>query len=296
MTFCDLHTHSTASDGTDSPHALAGLAHQAGLAALALTDHDTTAGLSACAQACAELGVAFVPGIEVSADPAALAADLLALGDSPSKLGTLHILGYFVREDDSKLAAVCQAMEQARNQRNPAIVARLQELGVSIEYDEVLELAQREGTGIIGRPHIAQVLLQKGYVKSVQDAFRRYIGQGAPAYVRRDRLHPAEAIDAIHHAGGLAVLAHPIQLGLHQAGQLDVYLTRLKDIGLDGVETRHSDHPPAYAEQVHRIARKLDLLTTGGSDYHGSRKAVALNSQQVPVDVYHALLAMREKA
>lgn len=286
---CDLHMHSTASDGTDAPEALAPLAKAAGLEAIALTDHDTTAGLPVCAAACQAAGVGFVPGIEISADITALKSPLPPSSTEPIRLGTLHILGLFVRHDDAELERIHQRLLAARLERNPRIIANLQALGVAIEYDEVLELTQSLGTRIVGRPHIAQVLVKKGYVKTVQDAFARYLGEGKAAYARKDTLAPRLAIEAIHHAGGLAILAHPMQLRAGSAAQLEHIVTRLKDLGLDGLETRHSDHAAADVERYQKLAEKLGLLVSGGSDYHGSRKSIPLGGQNVPAAVYENL-------
>ena len=291
--FCDLHTHSTASDGTDTPAALAHRAAQLGLSALALTDHDTTAGLVECEAACDELGIAFVPGIEVSADPGPVAISGAGDGrdDPDARRGTLHLLGLFVRHDDSRLRAVHERMRLARDERNPAIVQKLKTLGIDIEYEQVLAHAREQGTAIIGRPHIAHVLIANGHARSVREAFERYLGRGGGAYVRRDRLDPADAIDAIHHAGGLAIVAHPVQLGIRDFGRLAVFMDQLKGLGLDGIETRHSDHTPEQIERFERLARKLGLLTSGGSDYHGRRKAIELGSRGVPFEVYERLAA-----
>lgn len=283
--FCDLHAHSTASDGVDLPERLPLLAQQAGLSAIALTDHDTTDGLPAAAAAAAEVGIDFVPGIEISADPGPRPGEP---EDAPRR-GTLHILGLFVRHDDPLLAQVSARMRAARDSRNPAIVDKLRELGVQITAAEVTQLAAEQGTQSIGRPHIAQVLMAKGYVKSVQDAFNRYLGQGKPAYVRRDRMSAGDAIAAIHHAGGVAIMAHPIQLVRTNPDELEDFLIRLQRVGLDGIETRHSDHSPALVKQYEALAHRLGLLTSGGSDYHGSRKPVALGSQQVPLSVCQTL-------
>jgi len=286
--FCDLHTHSTSSDGTTPPNQLPILAASADLKAIALTDHDTTEGLADCASACVAAGIAFVPGVEVSADPA-LRSPNTTSQDEGYRRGTLHILGLFIRHDDSKLLCVHKRMRKARESRNPAIIDKLNDLGVNVRYDEVVELANQQGTKIIGRPHIAQLLIRKGYVKSIQNAFTQYIGQDGPAYVRRDRLTAAEAIDAIHHAGGLAILAHPVQLGLHDPDELEHFLVRIKDIGLDGIETRHSNHDAILTHQYERLAKKLSLLTSGGSDFHGAAKSVTLGSQRVPLSVFEKL-------
>ncbi len=280
MKFCDLHMHSTASDGQDVPEALPRLAKKAGLSALALTDHDTTAGLEAAAAAAKRARIRFVPGIELSADP--------DVGGLPTRelKGTLHILGLFIRHDAPSLKVIESRLLEARWQRNPQIIANLNALGVNITYDEVVALAP----GVVGRPHIGQVLVNKGYVKSVHEAFAKYIGEGKPAYARKDRLTAAQAIDAIHDAGGLVVLAHPVQLKL-DPDELEHVVARLADMGLDGIETRHSDHTPAQVEQYHVLARRHGLLASGGSDYHGPRKPIELGSQHVPYATYESLHA-----
>ncbi len=311
MTVCDLHIHSTASDGTTPPARLASQAHRAGLRAIALTDHDTTAGIPAAAAACARHGIDFVPGIELSAQAP------VASGQAEAT-GTLHLLGYFVRHDDPTLLDIQQQVLHARNDRNPQMIQRLRDLGVDITYDEVLQLARGSGarpsrtvpdgsrddrgspasthqpphrTPVIGRPHIAQVMVNKGYVKSIHEAFRRYIGQGAAAYVRKDRLPPDQAIAAIRNAGGLAVLAHPVQLRLPDLDALTRFVAHLKTIGLAGLEVRHPDHTPADVRSFESLARQLNLLPTGGSDYHGTRKTIPLASQQVPYTWFQALRA-----
>ncbi|MCE9591494.1 MAG: PHP domain-containing protein [Planctomycetes bacterium] len=287
---CDLHMHSTASDGTDAPSALAAIARSINVSAIALTDHDTTEGLPACAAACAELGIDFVPGIELSCDPHAKGLrpprDTI---QSDRKLGTLHILGFFVDPGNARLLDIHHRILRARLERNPQIIRNLQGLGVEIEYDEVLALAAGSGTKIVGRPHIAQVLVKKGYARSAQDAFAKYIGEGRPAYCRRDTLTPSEAIEAIHDAGGLASLAHPIQLRYADDAELEFIMERLRDAGLDAVEVRHCDHTPPLVEQYTQLAQRLGLLVSGGSDYHGSRKSVAMGSSRVPRDVFETL-------
>lgn len=301
----DLHMHSTASDGTDAPGSLARLVKDAGLTGFALTDHDTTAGLGEAAAAAKRLRIGFVPGIELSADPASVAppeSGGAARDNVPGVGGTLHILGYHIRHDDPRLAALGERLRATRAKRNPEVVEKLQALGVKIAYEEVLAAAgvpegawgddaAIDATGVIvGRPHIAQVLIAKGYVKSVHEAFAKYIGQGGAAHTRKDRLSAEEAIDAIHAAGGAAVLAHPVQLRLPEE-LLEHAVARLKDMGLDGIETRHSDHAPADVERFAGYAERFKLVATGGSDYHGTRKHVALGSVQVGDEVAQALLA-----
>lgn len=235
------------------------------MAAIALTDHDTTAGLAACAAGCERAGVRFVPGIELSADPG-------------RPRGTMHILGYFVRHDEPSLLEVTAELHEVRASRNPRIIAALNGLGVDITQEEVEAVANG---GVVGRPHIASVLLEKGYVKSIQDAFVKYLGQGGAGYVRKDRLAAERAIDVIHAAGGLAVLAHPVQLRCEEEGELERTVGRLVELGLDGLEAWHSDHAAGLAERYRRLAERFGLIATGGSDYHGSRKAVPLGGQAV---------------
>lgn len=286
---CDLHLHSTASDGTDAPRDLPRLCRDAGLSAFALTDHDTTAGLAACAAAAKKIKIDFVPGIELSANP--------DLDHTGKPFGTLHLLGHFIDPDDPGLATITQRMIEARAQRNPRIIEKLNAQGVRITYQQVLDRARtlpaadedKQIETIVGRPHIAQVLIEAGYVKSIHEAFTKYLGPAGGAYTRRDRLGAAEAIDAIHAAGGLASLAHPVQLKLPDDAALERFAAKLKTLGLDGIETRHSDHAPADVQRFTRLAERFTLRTTGGSDYHGSRKTVRLNSQAVPRAVYENL-------
>lgn len=289
----DLHTHSTASDGTARPSEIGALAQAAGLSAIALTDHDTTDGLPQAAEGCRRVGVDFVPGIELSAELAVVkpAHDPPLASDGR---GTLHLLGLFVAHDDPQLREIQREMAIARQERLELIVARLQELGVRIEVADVQQLAQSLGTQAIGRPHIGQVLVDKGYAKSIQDAFLRYIGHRGAAYVRRDRLAPKRAIQAIHHAGGLAILAHPIQLRCADAAELEHAVVQLKKMGLDGLEAIHSDHAPADVQRYRALAQKHGLLISGGSDFHGTRKPIALGSQQVERSLLDALKAALE--
>ncbi|MFA9478706.1 PHP domain-containing protein [Phycisphaerales bacterium AB-hyl4] len=291
---CDLHLHSTASDGTDLPQDLPRLAREAELGAIALTDHDTTAGLAACAEAAAKHDLPFVPGIELSADP--LLDRQTARATPPRRLGTLHILGYFIDPADEQLALVQGWLHEARQQRNPEMVERLNDLGMKLHYDEVIELAGGDVPAtVVGRPHIAELLVRKGYVKSKHEAFARYLGEGGEAYIRKDRLSAEKAIEAIHHAGGLALLAHPVQLGLADHDALEHMVARLRDLGLDGIETHHSDHRPRDVERFAGLADRYELLTCGGSDYHGTRKTVKLDHARVPLDVYHQLREAYER-
>jgi len=293
--FVDLHTHSTASDGTCAPADVVRLAHAAGLAGLALTDHDTVAGLPEAAAEAARLGLAFLPGIEISAIP-------------PMPDGTLHILGYGIDPASPVLTEMTRALRDARATRNPRIVARLQELGIDITMDEVLAHArtqQQAGaerrehrdqsaapdpsdppTPVIGRPHIAALLVKRGVVPTMRDAFNEYLAQGGQAYFDKERLTPRDAITRIRQSGGVAVCAHPVQLRTTNDAHLEQVLKDLTDLGLEGLEVLHSDHTPALTEKYSALADKYALLKSGGSDFHGAnKKDIPLglaNGRQIP--------------
>lgn len=292
----DLHTHSTASDGTDAPADLPRLAKQAGLDAFALTDHDTTAGLAAAAAAAKAAGITFVPGIELSIDADPFADDSPIVTDLPANNTagpSVHLLGYHIRSDSEAILVIETKLRRARETRNPQIIDKLAELGVRIDYQDVLKIAQAGSDqamtdNAIGRPHIAQLLAQRGYVKSIHEAFARYLGPGAAAYVPRELPTASKAINAIHDAGGVAVLAHPVHLRL-SPDDLEHHLARLADLGLDGIETQHPDHEPNDTKQLAALAEQFALITTGGSDYHGSRKAIALGSVIAPEDTLQRL-------
>ena len=296
---CDLHLHSTASDGTDAPEILPVQARNAGLKALALTDHDTTAGLAACEESARSINIHFVPGIELSADPMFIYPECDQLDELESQqlqTARLHILGYFIDYHATHLQKLQDRLVKARADRNPKMIHKLNELGVKIDYNEVLEVAGTTQDGddpslIIGRPHIAQVMVNKGYVKSIHAAFAKYIGSSGAAYVSKDRLTVQETITAIHQAGGLACLAHPAQLGITDHEELEHLVARMVDLGLNGIETIHSDHTPSDAHLYEKLAQRFNLINTGGSDYHGSRKSIKIGKPRVPISVYEALAA-----
>ncbi|MFW5681952.1 MAG: PHP domain-containing protein [Phycisphaeraceae bacterium] len=275
---CDLHTHSSISDGTDTPDQLVEAVRAAGVRVFALTDHDTNRGNATAQAAAHDAGLGFLPGVELSASAAAVR---YATDETPpvkDKLGTLHILGYGIRDHDPALQNIYDQQRAARATRNPEIIERLRRLGYELSYEDVLAEADRRSNNIavVGRPHIAQALIRRGYVDSVDQAFRTLIGEGKPAYVRRDRLPPEQAIDAIHHAGGVAIVAHPVQLVPRDTHHLQTMIQRLVALGIDGIEIRHSDHNPEDTHLLTKIADQHNLLTTGGSDYHGHRKPISL--------------------
>lgn len=255
MTYVDLHCHSTASDGTSTPTQVVDLAKTQGLSAIALTDHDTVAGVAEAAKRAAEVGLDFLPGIEISA--------------AFPHPGTLHLLGYGVDPASAALVSLSEDLLAGRDSRNPKIIARLQELGLKITMAEVE--AEAKG-GVLGRPHIAAVLLKKGYVNTTKQAFNVYLAPGGSAFFDKERLEPGEAIRRIKAAGGIAVLAHPSQLRTTNSAELDRVVKSLVDQGLQGIETLHSDHSDAEIRAYEALAKQYGLLTTGGSDFHGGNK------------------------
>ncbi|MDB5327187.1 MAG: hypothetical protein JWM57_2756 [Phycisphaerales bacterium] len=276
--FVDLHCHSTASDGTLTPTQVIDLAERQTLSAIALTDHDTVAGVAEAAARAAELGIDFLPGIEISAsfpDP-----------------GTLHLLGYGIDPNSAALQAMASELIGGRDARNPKIVARLQELGIKITMEEVEAAANG---GVVGRPHIAGILLKKGYVNTIKQAFNVYLGHGGSAFFDKERLESRDAIARIHASGGLAVLAHPTQLRTQNAAELDRVVKGLVDQGLDGIETIHSDHNDRDVATFEALAKQYGLLRTGGSDYHGGNKpAISLGhaaGRRIPAVYFEALKA-----
>ncbi len=250
----DLHTHTTASDGTDSPRQLVDTAREAGLVAVAVTDHDTIAGVAEAQQRGLETGVEVIPGIEISA--------------KHEGQGVSHILGYFVDIDDEHFRERISWVQARRNERNPQIIAKLNNLGIDVSYDEVCEIA---GEGQVGRPHIAQALVRRGAAVSVKDAFNRYLHTTAPAYVAKEKLPLAESIDVIRKAGGVAVLAHPYQTWLDDEA-LEQYVEKLADLGLGGIECWYTQHTVEQTDHYRALAYRYNLVATGGSDYHGSTK------------------------
>lgn len=286
--FVDLHTHSIASDGRLSPAEVVRLANAKRLAAVALTDHDTMEGLAAGRRAAEPFGdLRFIGGVEMSASYAG---------------GTMHILALGVHERSAGLAELCRHLKAARDDRNPKMIARLQALGLKIDMQDVMDVAgqQRIRTApaknagsqpsfpkqILGRVHMAEALRQKGYVADTAEAFARYIGTGCPAFVDKERLAASEVLAAIRQAGGLAVLAHPVQLRCGNSAQLVRVVRELIRGGLQGIEVYHSDHDVRLTRSLLELAAKLKLAVTGGSDFHCAAKSdVLLGRPRVPISV-----------
>jgi predicted metal-dependent phosphoesterase TrpH len=258
--FVDLHMHSTASDGSRAPADVVRAAKRASLAAIALTDHDTVAGLDEARAAGDELGVRVVNGVELSA----------VEGDTET-----HVLGLHLR-DTTVLERGLGELREMRNRRAQVIVQRLDELGVHITYEDVLAQA---ASGAVGRPHVARALVADGWATDLRDAFDRYLGAGRPAYVAKDQLSMRDAIAMIHAAGGLAVLAHP-----GQAGTLE-RLQALKALGMDGVEVKHPGHSPSDTARLRTLSEQLGLVPSGGSDWHGAVDGPrTIGMMQVPAE------------
>ncbi len=254
MGYVDLHLHTTASDGVMSPSEIVRYAKAKGLQAIAITDHDTIGGLEEGLSEGKKIDFEVIPGIEVSAEY------------SP---GSMHLLGFFLDIHHSLLNERLRYLQKARAERNPKIVERLNHLGIQLTYEEVLKAS---GGGQVGRPHFAQVLLEKNYVRTFQEAFDRFLKKGAPAYVDKLRFTTKEALHFINEAKGVAVLAHPNTLNMNGYSELESLLLRLIKEGLKGIEVYYPEHSPLEVARYKTLAERYGLLITGGTDYHGIEK------------------------
>lgn len=255
----DLHAHSTASDGSQAPAAAVAAAHAARLSALALTDHDTLAGIAEAQQAADACGLRLIPGVELS------------VHQGPTEV---HLLGLHIRDVDA-LQDGLGVYRGHRRARAETIVSRLNAAGVSITFDAVLAVA--DGAAI-GRPHVARALVAAGQVRDVREAFDRWLGAGKPAYVDKERLEIAEGIALVHRAGGIAVIAHPASEGYRER------LEPLVAAGLDGVEVKHPSHSSEDEKRLAALTAFFDLVPSGGSDWHGAMKGSrVLGAMKVPI-------------
>jgi predicted metal-dependent phosphoesterase TrpH len=246
--YIDLHTHSTASDGIYSPTELLHRAKAIGLRVLALTDHDNTGGLDEAAKVAAQLDIDFIPGIEINTDVNG---------------GEVHVLGYFIEYQRPAFQAILTVLRDARERRGQRMVELLNEEGIHVEWERVREIAQ----GSVGRPHVAKALLEAGYVKTIGEAFDKYIGTGKPAYVPRYKLTPDDAVRLIVSANGLPVIAHPIELpGLTE---LRNWLPNLRKAGMVGLETYYGPYTAEDEQALQSLAQQYELVATGGTDFHG---------------------------
>jgi predicted metal-dependent phosphoesterase TrpH len=255
----DLHVHSTASDGTHTPAEIIERASRLGLGAIAITDHDTVAGARDAMAAGIPSSMHFFTGIEISAASPSF---------SPCH-GSFHVLGYGIRMDDPVLDAALTMLQKARRDRNPGMIKRLCDLGMDISMAELCEDA---GDVQIGRPHIARLMIKKGYVETFDEAFDRYIGAGRPAYVDKYRISCEKAIDLIRNAGGIPVLAHPGLLRPVKGLGFEDLVSGLKAMGLGGIEVYYPEHSPEQTAAYRRMAEHFGLIMTGGTDYHGAIK------------------------
>jgi hypothetical protein len=242
----DLHTHSNFSDGVLTPTALVDLAVSRGVEVMALTDHDSIEGIPEAVQAASRHpGFTLVPGVEMSTDiPGA----------------EVHVLGYFVDPNDALLQEELAELRNSRRERGRRMVEKLRDLGIDIRWERVQAIA---GGAAVGRPHVAQALLEIGRISSLQEAFERYIGRNGPAYVERTKMTPVETVAFLHQRGALPVLAHPREMP-----DLEGLLPPLKEAGLVGLEVYYQDYDEASVRRLLAIARSHDLVPTGGSDYH----------------------------
>jgi hypothetical protein len=242
----DLHLHTNKSDGRLSPTELVRLVHQGGVRRMALTDHDTTAGMEEALAEGKRLGVEVIPGVELGTD---------------SRSGDLHMLGLFLDYQDAEFQKTMARFREGRINRVHKIVSNLAEVGVNISVNRVFGIA---GEASVGRPHVAQALLEAGYVKAMPEAFEKWLAYGGPGDVPRDKLSPEDAIELIHRVGGLAVVAHP-----YEGKNILEQLPGLAAAGLDGVETYYQGYGPDRVQELLGFCERLKILPTGGSDFHG---------------------------
>ncbi len=249
----DLHIHTTASDGSEDPVQAVRLARETGLSAIAITDHDSVSGIAAALDAGATLGVEVVPGIEISAE---------YLGRHA------HILGLLIDHTDPVLRPVLDWAVNERVRRNEKIVAAMAADGFDISIEELT--AENPGS-LLGRPHMAEHLYRKGYVSSIQEAFQLYLGDDCPYYLPKERFPLPDAAAIIRQAGGIAVIAHPLQYGYDET-ELLAYLDTCHRAGCSGLEAYYSEHTPEERDYLLALAGSRGLVVSGGSDWHGTRK------------------------
>ena len=267
----DLHSHTSASDGTFSPKALVNLAKSEGIEAIAITDHDTIEGLPEALEEGKKKGIEVIPGVEISID---------------HQPGSMHVLGLFLDIKSIMLNENLTDLQKSRSSRNPQIIKKLNELGLPITMEEVQKIS---GGGQVGRPHIAAVLLKKGYVRSIQQAFDKYLKKGAVAYYDRRRLTRERAVDMIHDAGGLVILAHPGTLGVNGSA-FNVLMSELKDVGFDGIEVFYNSHSQVDEDRLMKIVDEFGFMISGGTDFHGDNKpsiklGIGYGNMAIPYEV-----------
>ncbi len=267
----DLHIHTTASDGIFTPSQVVEMAKEVGLTAIGITDHDTMGGVEEALKRGSELGLEIVPGIELNTD---------------YKDREIHVLGYYLDYRDSALQIMLRDLQDTRINRAKKMVDKLNQLGVNISYERVLEIA---GEGSVGRPHLAQAIVEQGFAVNWEEVFARYIGKDCPAYVPRTRLTPFSAVELILEMRGIPVLAHP---GLND---IDEIIPELIQVGLRGIEVFHYEHTLEDQERYLKIAQTNGLLITGGSDFHGpARSPLELGDLKLSTEYLIKLKEARE--
>jgi hypothetical protein len=273
MKFADLHLHTLFSDGTFTPEELVLRAQKAGLACIALTDHDTVEGCERAAAACANVKMEFISGAELTAE---------------HEDTEVHILGYFLDTQNQVLLEKIGKFQAVRQDRIREMVAALNKLGVPLKVETVFALANCKSPG---RPHVARALVKEKLIGNLDEAFEKYLKKGRPAWVPKTKMSALEGVELIHQAGGLAVMAHP---GLNRT---DDIIPDLIAAGLDGIECFHTKHSTVMAERYLEIAEKYDLLVTGGSDCHGfSKKAPLIGTVKLPYEHVEKLYAAKKAA
>jgi predicted metal-dependent phosphoesterase TrpH len=271
----DLHIHSTVSDGKFSPAEIVHKAAKAGLKVMALADHDNVDGIAPALEAAKDFpSLKIIPCVEMSTDISG---------------GEVHMLGYFIDYTHQELLDTLSWMRDSRQKRAQGMIAKLANLGLPVEWERVSEIA---GGGSIGRPHIAQALLEKGYITSIKEAFTKYIAWGGPAYVKREKITPAEAVGLILRANGLPVLAHPLTVNDYEK-----LVAGLKETGLCGLEAYYKDYTAEEISGLVSLANKHGLIVTGGSDYHGldDSTETMIGGVDVPMKSVEQLISLVEQ-
>ena len=275
MSKVDLHIHSTASDGRLSPAEIVHKSVELGLTIIALADHDTVNGIASAIAAAKDFPrLKVIPAVEISTD---------------MPTDEVHVLGYFIDYTDYDLQTKLERMRNSRQQRAQSMIAKLGDLGIHLKWQRVREIA---GSGSVGRPHIAQAMLEKGYIASIRDAFAKYLGRNGPAYVVRDKMTPQEAVRLILRSNGLPVLAHPLFIS-----DPEKLVVELKAAGLVGIEAYYDNYTADESEGLVSLANKYNLITSGGSDYHGldASTETMIGGANVPMEVAELLIARAEQ-
>lgn len=274
MSKIDLHVHSTASDGRFTPAEIVGKAAEQGLAVIALTDHDTLDGIVPAMEAARAFpGLRVVPGVEINTDV---------------PTGEAHILGYFIDYNHQELLETLERLRRSRERRARGMIARLADLGIHLEWQRIQE---RAAGGSIGRPHIAQAMLEKGYISSFKEAFAKYIGRDGLAYVERDKITPVEAVEVIRRADGIPVLAHPFTVK-----DPETMIIELMPAGLAGIEAYYGNYISGKTAKLVALADRYSLIVTGGSDYHGLDEYGdnTIGGTDVPIAAAERLISLAE--